>query len=138
MRGELARDNKTAEGIAALGAPRPNCVRRSIWSMSRLPSRSGAMLIAKSMMNSISTQAGTSLAKISPTGRCVRREIVRTAILEPPSGETRAAQAGYNRLAAAHDIPEQSCPVVFNHQGDRSLIDTEVIGTDPPSFLTVF
>jgi hypothetical protein len=46
----------TAERIATRGVPRPTCVKRSItfWMMSRLVSRSGKMLIAASVMNSVS------------------------------------------------------------------------------------
>ena len=46
----------TADRIATRGVPRPTWVYRSIafWMMSRLTSRSGKMLIAASVMNSVS------------------------------------------------------------------------------------
>ena len=46
----------TADRIATRGVPSPTCVNRSIafWTMSRLTSRSGKMLIAASVMNSVS------------------------------------------------------------------------------------
>ena len=46
----------TAERIATRGVPRPICVNRSIafWTMSRLVSRSGAILIAASVTNRVS------------------------------------------------------------------------------------
>ena len=47
----------TADRIATRGVvPKPTCVKRSIafWMMSRLASRSGKMLIAASVMNSVS------------------------------------------------------------------------------------
>ena len=49
----------TADRIATRGVPRPICVNRSIafWMMSRLASRSGKMLIAASVMNSVSDRS---------------------------------------------------------------------------------
>jgi hypothetical protein len=46
----------TAERMATRGVPRPTWVKRSMafWTMSRLASRSGKMLIAASVMNSVS------------------------------------------------------------------------------------
>src|SRR4029434_7835605 len=53
--------------------------------------------------------------------------------LKPTALKSRPPQSGDDRRAAAHDVPEQSGPVVLDHQHDRSLIDTEVIRRDPPT-----
>jgi len=37
-------------------------------------------------------------------------------MLEPTAGKSRAPQAVHDRRAAAHDVPDQTRPVVFNHQ----------------------
>ena len=56
VEGILVVTVSTADRIATRGVPRPICVKRSIafWTMSRLASRSGAILIAASVMNSVS------------------------------------------------------------------------------------
>ena len=54
------------------------------------------------------------------------------SVLEPPPGETGPAKTCQNRGTAAHDIPKQTCPVVFDHEHDRTLIDAEVIWRNPP------
>ena len=53
--------------------------------------------------------------------------------LEPTSAESRPPQPTNDRRAAAHDVPEQSGPVVLDHQRDRPLIDPAVIRRDPPT-----
>src|SRR4029450_907910 len=53
--------------------------------------------------------------------------------LKPTAAKSRLPQSSDDRRAAAHDIPEQSGPVVLDHQHDRPLIDAEVIRRDPPT-----
>src|SRR4029077_5481546 len=53
--------------------------------------------------------------------------------LKQTAAKSRPPQSGDYRRTAAHDVPEQSGPVVLDHQHDRSLIDAEVTRRDPPT-----
>src|SRR4029450_4521675 len=57
--------------------------------------------------------------------------------LKPTAAKSRPPQSSDDRRAAAHDVPEQSSPVVLDHQHDRPLIDAEVIRRDPPTRLAI-
>src|SRR4030095_16464768 len=57
----------------------------------------------------------------------------RTPTLKPTAAKSRPPQSSDDRRAAAHDVPEQSGPVVLDHQHDRPLIDAEVMRRDPPT-----
>ena len=67
----------TAERIATFGVPMPMPTQRSMafWTMSRLASRSGKMLIAASVMKSVSGWPGTSMMKTWLMRRSVRRPV---------------------------------------------------------------
>ena len=67
----------TADRMATRGVPRPMPTQRSMafWTMSRLTSRSGKMLIAASVMNSVSGWPGTSMTKTWLIRRSVRRPV---------------------------------------------------------------
>ena len=67
----------TADRIATRGGSMPMPFQRSMafWTMSRLVSRSGKMLIAASVMNSVSAWPGTSMTKTWLIRRSVRRPV---------------------------------------------------------------
>src|SRR4029434_5043088 len=56
-----------------------------------------------------------------------------TAASEPATLERRATQSLFQVGAAAHDLPDQSGPVVLDHEDHWTLVDSEVIRGDPPS-----
>ena len=53
--------------------------------------------------------------------------------LKPTAAESSPPQSSDDCRAAAHDVPEQAGPIILDHQHDRPLIDSEVIGRDPPA-----
>src|SRR4029450_13197559 len=71
--------------------------------------------------------------------RSTARQIVIAVIalykprLKPTTAKSRPPQSSDDRRTAAHNVPEQSGPVVLDHQHDRSLIDAEVTRRDPPT-----
>src|SRR4030095_8093070 len=77
--------------------------------------------------------------KVAPKGDGELGQILIAVIapykprLKPTAVKSRPPQSSDDRRAAAHDIPEQSGPLVLDHQHDRSLIDAEVIRRDPPT-----
>ena len=77
VEGILVVTVSTAERIATRGVPMPMPTQRSMafWTMSRLASRSGKMLIAASVMNSVSGWPGTSMTKTWLIRRSVRRPV---------------------------------------------------------------
>jgi hypothetical protein len=77
VEGILVVTVSTADRIATRGSPRPMPRQRSMafWTMSRLVSRSGKMLIAASVMKSVSAWPGTSMTKTWLMRRSVRRPV---------------------------------------------------------------
>src|SRR6185369_11673920 len=63
--------------------------------------------------------------------------IIRRNRIKPTALESRPRESGDDRRATAHDVPKQACPVVLDHQHDRPLIDSKVIGRDPPASRTI-
>src|SRR6476469_9510299 len=51
--------------------------------------------------------------------------------LEPTAPKSRACEPGDDRRTAAHDVLEESSPVVLDHQHDRPLIDAEMVRRHP-------
>src|SRR3954466_5197348 len=52
--------------------------------------------------------------------------------LEPTATKSRACEPGDDRRTAAHDVPEETGPVILDHQHDRPLINAEVVRRHPP------
>src|SRR5262245_60094471 len=52
---------------------------------------------------------------------------------EPPALKPRPAQAGHDVLGVAHDVPDQSGAIVFDHENHRPLVDAKVKRRDPPA-----
>src|SRR5215510_7701030 len=57
--------------------------------------------------------------------------------LEPAPSESRPFQSHNDRRATAHNVPEQTSPIVLNHEHDWPLIDAEMIGRNPPACFAI-
>src|SRR5215510_399573 len=139
VEGILAVTVSTAERIATRGVPRPTWVNRSIafCTMSRLASRSGKMLMAASVMKSVSRYVGTSRMKTWLIRRAVRRPV----LLEVTSSKTglRTARRISHVQAALHqqlafglvDQLDRFCRrgVAVGHVDDLETVDVETMLT---------
>src|SRR5262245_5237750 len=101
--GILAVTVSTAERIATRGVPRPTCVNRSMafCTMSRLASKSGKMLIAASVINSVSEWVGTSMTNTWLIRRAVRNPVLLEA--------TSRMSSSVCRLPFINSSPLDSC-----------------------------
>src|SRR5262245_58030976 len=103
VEGTLAVTVSTAERIATCGVPSPTCTNRSMafCTMSRLASRSGKMLMAASVMKSVSAWVGTSMTNTWLIRRAVRRPVLLEA--------TSRMSSSVCRLPFINSSPLDSC-----------------------------
>src|SRR5690348_12383094 len=74
---------------------------------------------ARSYKSVCRLQAG-SYGEASPARRRLR------FFVQPAARKTGALQAGADRAASAHQVPDQAAAVVFDHQHDRTLVQRVV------------
>src|SRR5678815_5158334 len=60
-----------------------------------------------------------------------------TFLLKPTAPKSSPQQSGDHSGTTAHDVPEETRPIILDHHNDRPLIDSEVIRCDPPTSRTI-